>query len=69
VSRPTRRELEALAAVCQPGGSVASAARDLGISPHTVRSYLSRLYQRLGVASAAQAAWQVWADGIPAGRP
>lgn len=56
-SRPTSRELEALRAVCQPGGSMASAAYELQVSPHAVHKRLRSLYARLGVNSAAQAAY------------
>lgn len=67
--RPSPRELEVLEAVCRPGGSVKSAAHELGISPHTARSHLRDLYDRLGVSSAAQAAWLLWADGLPPHEP
>ena len=61
--RPTHRELQVLEAVCQPGGSIATAAHELDISPHTARHALRRLYARLGVSSAAQAAYGVWGRG------
>jgi ATP/maltotriose-dependent transcriptional regulator MalT len=59
--RPTRRELEVLEAVCQPGGSIASAAHELGISAHTARHTLRRLYASLGVSSVAQAVYALHA--------
>lgn len=54
---PTARELDALRAVCKPGGSMATAAYELGISPHAVHKRLRSLYARLGVNSAAQATY------------
>jgi DNA-binding NarL/FixJ family response regulator len=54
---PTVRELDALRAVCKPGGSMASAAYELGVSPHAVHKRLLRIYARLEVNSAAQAAY------------
>src|SRR3990172_8512771 len=59
--RPTTRELEVLEAVCQPGGSIATAAHELGISPSMTGNTLRSLYRRLGVCSAAQAAYVILA--------
>ena len=61
-SPPTRRELQVLRLVCQPGGSVALAAYQLGISSHTARHTLRKLYERLGVNSAAQATFALYAN-------
>lgn len=66
------RELEVLWAMLQPGGSRRQAARQLGISEHTVNSHLRSLYRRLGVNSAGQAMarladqWRVPATSEPA---
>ena len=53
----TRRELDALRAVCQPGGSMKGAAHELGGTEHAVHRRLRSLYGRLGVSSAAQASY------------
>ena len=66
MSAPTARELQVLRAVCRPGASVRSAANELGISPHTARGYLRSLYARLGVSTAAQAAYALWGEPIRA---
>lgn len=59
---PTARELEALRAVCKPGGSMASAAHELGVSHHAIHNRLRKLYSRLGVNSAAQALYALGDD-------
>ena len=64
-STPTDRELQVLFAVCRPGGSVRSAAHELGISSHTARHTLRRLYERLGVNSAAQAVHAIHELEVP----
>jgi len=56
----TVRELEVLRAVCRPGASIRSAARELGIAPGTTKNHLRTLYGRLGVNTAGQAAYAVW---------
>lgn len=43
----------------EPGASAATVAHRLGISERAARSRLASLYRRLGVNSAAQAAWAV----------
>ena len=45
----TRRELEVLAALCS-GASNKAIARELGLSPNTVKSHISSLYSKLEVA-------------------
>ncbi|MEM9062022.1 MAG: LuxR C-terminal-related transcriptional regulator [Pseudomonadota bacterium] len=46
----SKREEEVAAAYAK-GGSYKEIARELGISPQTVRSYLSTIYRKLGVSS------------------
>lgn len=53
----TPSERAALLAICQPGAKEASAARQLGITVGALRSRLRRLRHKLGVNSAAQAAY------------
>jgi DNA-binding NarL/FixJ family response regulator len=52
---PTPRELEAFAAVCRYG-CFKDAGAALGISPHTVRDHMSRLYVKLNVETRVEAA-------------
>ncbi len=56
---PTARQLEVLRAVCETG-SYQAAANRLGITSHTVRNTLQGVYRRLGVRSAAGAAYKLW---------
>jgi DNA-binding NarL/FixJ family response regulator len=60
----TPSERAALLAICQPGAKESSAAQALGISVGALRSRLRRLYSKLGVNSAAQAAYRL---GLSAG--
>jgi DNA-binding NarL/FixJ family response regulator len=54
-AQPTARELEVLAA-CLRHHSTKLAAHELGITDSTARNHLSRLYARLNVDCASQAA-------------
>jgi DNA-binding CsgD family transcriptional regulator len=54
VSGPTRRELEVLVAYVE-AGTTRAAAHDLGISERGVKSSLTRLRDKLGAKSSAQA--------------
>lgn len=62
MSQPTRRMLVVFETVCRTGSAKAAAA-ELGITQAGVRESLTRLYQRLGVDSAGQAAWVLWGPG------
>ena len=53
----TPTERAAILAVCQPYASEASAARQLGITVAALRGRLRRLYEKLDVSTAAQAAY------------
>lgn len=55
---PTDRELQVLEAVTRPRATRYSAARELGITPSTVRVHLHNLYRKLGVRTSGQA-WRV----------
>lgn len=50
----SRRESEILQKVAY-GATVKEVARDLGISPHTVKTHLERIYEKLGANDKAQA--------------
>jgi DNA-binding CsgD family transcriptional regulator len=50
----SEREMEFLALMCR-GRSVKQCARDMGISPNTVDTYKRRVYEKLGVNTAAEA--------------
>lgn len=54
--RPTSAERAAIVAVTVPRASAKQAARALGITERALESRLSRLYAKLDVSSAAQAA-------------
>lgn len=56
--------LDVLEAVCRLGGN-AAAAHALGISEQTVKNHLTTAYKRLGVVTAAQAAWKLWHPDAP----
>lgn len=55
MSKPTARQLQVLAVYLRQA-SCKAAAHDLGLSEQTVRNHLSRLYGRLDVQCASQAA-------------
>jgi len=50
----TRRELEMLGFLAQ-GKSNKEIARDLGLSPNTIKTHLANLYEKLGVKNRTQA--------------
>jgi len=50
----TRRELEILGLLAQ-GKSNKEIARDLGLSPNTIKTHLANLYEKLGVRNRTQA--------------
>jgi DNA-binding NarL/FixJ family response regulator len=54
LSRLTAREVEVLRALAS-GGSDAAIARNLGISPKTLRNHISNTYHKLGIHDRAQA--------------
>ena len=55
VVQPTPAELAVLHRLAQPGSTIVSVARELGISTSAAEKRLHRLYRRLGVTSALQA--------------
>jgi len=55
VQAPTPAELEVLHRLAEPGATIATAAKSLGITERAAKARLERLYRRLGVNSALQA--------------
>ena len=55
----SRRELEVFEVYCQTDTTEEAAAR-LGISAHTVKGHLTRIFRLLGVTNARQAAYLLW---------
>ena len=53
---PTDHEVAILAAYLSEG-SIAAAARSLGISPHTVRGHLANIRAKVGATNTAQAVY------------
>lgn len=58
---PTAAELAVLRGLAEPGSTVSSVARRLGISESAAKGRLRSLYRRLGVTNAVQA----WAKVRP----
>lgn len=59
----TAREVEVLALLAE-GGSNAGIARALGVSPHTVKTHLAHLYDKLGAARRTEAVAEARRLGI-----
>lgn len=59
----TAREVEVLGLLAQ-GGSNADIARALGVSAHTVKTHLARLYDKLGAARRTEAVAEARRLGI-----
>lgn len=66
----TRRELEVLQLVVD-GASTETMVEVLGLSPHTVRTYVQGVLRKLGVKGRAQAAYVALQQGlvVPSGLP
>ncbi len=58
-SRPTAREMETIEALFRHG-SRKDAARELHIKGRALQGRLHRLYERLGVETACDAAYVLW---------
>jgi len=58
----TKREFEIISALAV-GATAPEVARDLGVSPHTVRAHIRSIYTKLGVASRVELALWVVRQG------
>lgn len=63
---PSERELQVLALLAT-GASNARIGDELGLSEHTVRTHLQRLYRKLGVQDRAHAVDEGWRRGLLGG--
>ncbi|HEX9891844.1 MAG TPA: helix-turn-helix transcriptional regulator [Actinomycetota bacterium] len=59
----TPRQHEVLALVAE-GRTTGEIARQLDLSPHTVKNYLERIYERLGARDRTQAVAMALREGI-----
>lgn len=59
----TPRQLDVIALVAE-GRTTEEIARHLELSPHTVKNYLERIYERLGARDRTQAVAMALREGI-----